>query len=324
MKRILLLWGLCGISVLSIAQTETFDITTFIPPKDWKKEIFANSAIKYTSSKGNSYCILGIYQSTASKGTIEIDFNEEWQELVVKKLNPDTISNKQKAEARNGYANMIGLATFTFEGAKSMTMLSVYSGYGIRTSILVLTNNEAYLDELEGFAASISLKKPSTNETTAWKDPVSSSSLGLTQVAWKQTRNHKDGLGNYAGYSTNTYEFRSNNTYKFSRVDFQSYTPKYYLEDEEGTYKINGDKITLTALKSYYHTHQRQPTDPIIKSGKLNLQAVQYVFQIANINGTQTILLSPVDGKETRRDGVFTFWMNGEKTKSYAYKSSQK
>jgi hypothetical protein len=40
-----------------------------------------------------------------------------------------------------------------------------------------------------------------------------------------------------------------------------------------------------------------------------------------NLNDNWTLLLSPATGVETRRDGQFSFWLNGEKRKTYSYNS---
>ena len=128
-------------------------------------------------------------------------------------------------------------------------------------------------------------------------------------------------MGGYAGYSSNTYQFLPNNTYKFSQVTFQNYAPKYYLEDEEGTYKIAGSRITLMPKKASYRSYRSTRQDPVLKSGNLELATVEYSFEFMDLNNNWTLLLSPVDGVETKRDGPFSFWLNGEKRKTYSYNS---
>jgi hypothetical protein len=51
------------------------------------------------------------------------------------------------------------------------------------------------------------------------------------------------------------------------------------------------------------------------------LEAVQYSFEIINLNNNWSLLLSPVDGNETKRDGAFGFILNGEERKTYSYNS---
>jgi len=93
------------------------------------------------------------------------------------------------------------------------------------------------------------------------------------------------------------------------------------LENEEGTYKITGNKITLTPRKAIFSSHQSKKEDPPLRSGNLGLAVVQYSFEFMDLHndGRWSLLLSPVDGIETKRDGGFSFLLNGEKRKTYSY-----
>jgi len=64
-------------------QTETFDITTYIPPKDFKKDSKQGVAT-YTNvnTTTGGFCVIVMYASTASSGDAERDFKKEWKELV--------------------------------------------------------------------------------------------------------------------------------------------------------------------------------------------------------------------------------------------------
>ena len=68
----------------AISQTEAFDIATFTPPRDWKKET-NQRVVTYTNvnTTTGSFCILAIYASTLSLGDPQKDFNVEWKDLVV-------------------------------------------------------------------------------------------------------------------------------------------------------------------------------------------------------------------------------------------------
>ncbi|MEO7990574.1 MAG: hypothetical protein ABI663_13595, partial [Chryseolinea sp.] len=84
------------ISVLSstclFAQKETLDLTTYIIPTGWKKTNNTASVVCYaiTNNQKGTYCQIGIYASTTSKGSLQSDFESEWQELVVKPYKPTT------------------------------------------------------------------------------------------------------------------------------------------------------------------------------------------------------------------------------------------
>ena len=73
------------------SQTETFDIATYTPPKDFKKDS-KPGVVNYTNvnTTTGGFCVIAMYASTASTGDAQKDFNKEWKELVV---------NPYKAEA---------------------------------------------------------------------------------------------------------------------------------------------------------------------------------------------------------------------------------
>ena len=153
--------------------------------------------------------------------------------------------------------------------------------------------------------------------------PVSSNgSPSLTDNFWKMGGVRQGMLG-HAGLSTatfsSTYQFFSNGTYKFSRVNMQLAAPKYYLENEEGNYSVAGNTITITSKRAVFSQHRLNKEDPPLKSGNLGLSTAQYRFEFWLHDDNWALLLSPVDGNETKRDGTFSFWRNGEAQRTYQY-----
>jgi len=55
------------------SQTETFDIISFTPPQSWKRDIQAGS-VSFTISRGNIFCVAGLYASRAVKAISETEF----------------------------------------------------------------------------------------------------------------------------------------------------------------------------------------------------------------------------------------------------------
>lgn len=153
--------------------------------------------------------------------------------------------------------------------------------------------------------------------------PITTSG-SLINYVWKSHQNRKDAMGNYAGYSTNSYQFYSNGTYKFSTTTFQNYAPKYYMVYEDGTYQIDGSKITLKPVTSKFEVRQKEKTDPVLKSGNLVLESVQYSFEYTTIYDRQRLILAPTTSSETKRDGEFNFYSGGAMTKSYLYDAEEK
>ncbi len=332
MKPILLLI-VCFLSLLadSFAQaTETFDIATFQPLKGWQRQDKGGVVIfKTTDEQKGTYAMIMLTASGTSSGNAKGDFDGDWQEFIAGQLGIKGKPELEPVEKKEGWDVVSGGAAFENNTGPSAVILRTYSGFGKTFSAVAIFNSQDSFPDIEAFASSIKLKKtePGKQVNAAAEkqqpqtaDNRSGSQPSVTQFFWKQSQNRRD-IGGYAGYSRNTYQFNANGTYEFSRVDFQNYTPKYYLENEEGTYKITGNKITITPRKAIFSSHKSKKEDPPLKSGNLGLTVVQYSFEFMDLhnNGRWSLLLSPVDGIETKRDGVFSFLLNGEKRKTYSY-----
>ena len=97
MKSIFGLISVCILATTSFAQKQTFDLFTYTPPKGWKKEIkSALTSYTYVDKKDKSWCQMGIYKSTVSKGNIDADFDSEWETLVQKQFNIIDTPNTNK------------------------------------------------------------------------------------------------------------------------------------------------------------------------------------------------------------------------------------
>ena len=95
------------------------------------------------------------------------------------------------------------------------------------------------------------------------------------------------------------------------------------MVNEDGTYQIKGKKITLKPVKSKFEVRQREKTDPVSKSGNISLEAVEYSFEYTTVYDRLRLVLAPDNKKETKRDGVFNYYANGEQTKSYLYDAEE-
>lgn len=145
-------------------QTETYDLATYVPPGGWIKNTSNKNVVSYavTNNQKGTYCQIGIYKSTTSKGSLQADFESEWQELVVKTYKPGSKPQLTPPASENGWDVQAGVAPFEFNGAQSVSMLVTMSGYARCLSIVILTNTEDYQPQIEKFLESVDLKKPAT------------------------------------------------------------------------------------------------------------------------------------------------------------------
>jgi hypothetical protein len=228
----------------------------------------------------------------------------------------------QPADNKDGWEISSGFAPFEKDGTKGVALLVTASGFGQMANVLILTNTQAYEKDVTAFLTSITLKKPAVVKQPQMAPTTNGSQPSLTGNFWKMGAVRQGILGQ-TGLSTGTfaktYQFFPNGTYKFSREDMQLAAPKYYLESEEGIYNVSGNTITITSKRSSYSQHRLTKQEPPIKSGPLALSTVQYRYEFWLYDGNWRLLLSPIDGNETKRDGTFSFYRNGEPQRTYQY-----
>jgi hypothetical protein len=328
MKKIFLLPLLAISAGTSFSQQQVFDIINFNAPRGWKKEK-SESAIQFTKqddAKG-IYCIITLMKSIPGTANAKENFDAAWETVVKEMVQVSAAPEMQPPATEDGWEAQSGYAPFESEGTKGIALLVTSSGYQKMVNILILTNTDVYEKDMAAFLESVSFTKPDLeNSTTANNQQNTDNSENnfsvpseLIKQSWKNTQNRKDVNGSYAGYSSNTYQFKPNGTYTFNSTAFQNYTPKYNITDEEGTYQVSGNTITLKPTKSHYHIHQREKNDPPSKSGNLALEATQYSLEFTIIYNKQRLVLSPVNGNETKRDGTFNYYADGKMQKSYLY-----
>ncbi|MGZ5220133.1 MAG: hypothetical protein ACXWC7_08645 [Chitinophagaceae bacterium] len=160
MNKILLCCFL-NLSVLtSMAQKQTYDLVSYTPPSGWKNEVKNNlTSYSITNSKKNSWCQIFIVKSTISKGSIETDFESEWQELAVKNFSPPGPPQSGEAQEADGWKIKTGIGKFVFNNNDATVMLTTISGYNRCVSIVAATNSEDYMKDIDSLLASVNLEK---------------------------------------------------------------------------------------------------------------------------------------------------------------------
>lgn len=160
MKKIITFVLLTAVMQQAIGQTETFDIATYTPPKDFKKAS-KQGVVIYTNVNATtgSFCMIAIYASTTSAGNEQKDFANEWKNLVV---TPYKAAANPKTETQtnyDGWKAVTSAAAFKEDSIDSYVILTVFSGFGKTTSILVNLNDQAYLPLIDSLLGNIKLDK---------------------------------------------------------------------------------------------------------------------------------------------------------------------
>jgi hypothetical protein len=307
----------------AFAQKETFDLYTFTPPQGWTKNAEDNfvSYIK-TNKKLKSWCRINITKSTISKGSIEADFESEWQDLIVKNYHPTGDRQVNEVLEAKGWKIQAGKSKFIFENKEAMAMLTTASGYDRCLSVVAVTNNQDYLKDVQAFIESIDLIKPDTAATHSQNNPQPTDNTEEPAVIgkWLKTSTNNSNYAVNNGlhqYHKMQYEFNANGTYSFLYRSF-SYLPDIYFAKENGTYKIDGNTITIIPQASILETWSKGKIknadgseSEVDKLGKLKtrqnrtLEKVTYQFTSHYFSGINEWQLVLQLDQPTERDGPY-------------------
>ena len=173
MKSILLFFATL-VGVNAFAQRQTFDIASFEPLAGWKNETadFATSFVK-TNSITRGWCRLSLYKSIKSSGDAVTDFNSEWKSLVAKNY-PEAEVPSPKASVDNGWTIEAGASNFNFNNEEAVVLLTTISGFGVEVSIVVLYNNNEFLNDVESFLSTVDIQKPNATAGQNTETPTNS------------------------------------------------------------------------------------------------------------------------------------------------------
>ena len=148
-------------SATLFAQKEIFDLTTYTPPQDWKKQS-TESAIQFSkedTAKG-TYCLITLYKAIPGKPSSKENFDLAWETLVKGMVTVSSAPEMQPTATENGWEAQSGFSQFENDGNKGIALLVTSSGFEKMINIIILTNTDAYQTEMSAFLESITLNKP--------------------------------------------------------------------------------------------------------------------------------------------------------------------
>lgn len=306
-------------------QRQTFDIISFTAPSGWKKEVSAN-AVQFGKEDAakNAIGLIMIFRSVQAGNDSKTNFDASWEQIVASSFGKVNTPQMQPVGKDNGWKIESGVAQYDQNGNKGIVLLVSASGNGKVLNMLAVTNSEIFQPDITAFFESVKLPQVAEVNTRPANSANANVPAQLTRYLWRSSQSRKDGSGGSAGYSTNRYYFNADGTYQFTNETFQYHRPKYYLVNEEGVYRVNGNLITLTPNKSNYSSHALKKTEPPIRSGVFNTTTVQYTFEFTTIYDRLRLVLVPNTNAETTRDGVFNYFVNGELSRAYLYEAEDK
>lgn len=305
MKKVISFCFLTVLTLTSFAQKETFDLVTYTPPSGWTKNV-TDDITSYTliNKTDNSWCVINIMKSTDSKGSIEKDFESEWQGLVVRNYKPADAPQAGEPQEADGWKIKAGGGKFIFNKSDAIVILTTATGFNKCVSIVATTNNETYIKDIDAFLTSIDLKKPEIN-TQLPAGNENGSVVGTWGLA--STVASYANMGINEGTIITQYRFNANGTYSFYIKTFRYQLDKLLLTRETGTYQVNGNSITLSPTKSAIEAWtKKNGTDEfgtLISSQKKDLEKTTYRFFTKDFGSGLTLVFQA--NAVTKRDGPF-------------------
>ena len=311
----LFVWTAIGLFIphAIFCQTEKLDIIEYTAPKGWAKTPKEGVTVYSNSDKNTGgFCLLTVYPSTASAGSPNNDFANEWNEKVVKpfKAQPNP---KTETQTEDGWTSVSAATQIESDGITSAVMMTVISGYGRTASILAILNNQEYLPQIEAFMTGIKMDKAQAiadAKPSPTVNTVAGSSSNSVVGKWAKSFSGTKGRDQSANilnseYYKSQYTFNSDGTYIFKAEKWLGYmkSDEFWLIDESGNYTVVGQMLTIIPKKSVTSLKNREGV--LLKTQPNPLETTSYKWTLYYFSGIQETNLILQTDTETRRDGPF-------------------
>jgi hypothetical protein len=308
------------------ASAETFDLTSFDAPAGSRQA--GPDVVGYSESTSTTFVTYAVYKGARSSGDPTRDFQDEWKLL----LGQYRLTSELKSgtvDWSGGWKLTMGTAKVWGEQQRNfMSVLSVFTGHGVKVSVLINYNDDVYKPKIDRFFASLRLRAPEQAakapavpaSTTPASGSVASAPVQAAGSANSLTSNdwYRSVASTWdtSGYLRYRYRFLADGTYSFMKEWWSQYHhTDYWFIEESGRYAIEGGVIRIApdrALKILRDKAGNQRG----KSEAVPLEAVSYRYTFKDLY-KPTLILTPTTGRTTERDGqMFSFAGDG---KSYYY-----
>lgn len=145
-------------------QVEKFDVMTFKLPKGWNVEKSSDSyRFTKTDKKQGHFCLFVLTQSHESQGSPKADFQYFWNATLKEKFDVN-VPEKMDIDDSGDLAIVQSGASIKYQEIDSFAALVTISSKKHFVSVLAITNNTDYIDEVLAFVSTVDFNFPSTNE----------------------------------------------------------------------------------------------------------------------------------------------------------------
>jgi hypothetical protein len=146
-------------------RAETWDLISFDPPAGRREA--GPEAVGYTDATPTTFVTYAIYRSARSSGDPARDFQDEWK-LLMGQYQLRSELKSGTGDWGGGWKLTMGVARAWGEQQRNFTsILSVFTGYGVKASILINYNDDRYKPAIDKFVASWRLTAPASSPAAA-------------------------------------------------------------------------------------------------------------------------------------------------------------
>ncbi len=155
----------------AIAQSKTFDITSYKAPQGWKETKSADSVIYTKEEADGSSTMMCLYRGIQASDDSRKNFDIAWQSLVRETLGLAVSPQMEAPDQHQGWNALAGHAFYEHEGTKSAVILATYTRGNSLVNLVIVTNAAGHQEAITAFSDSFSFQAPATSSQVA-KQPI--------------------------------------------------------------------------------------------------------------------------------------------------------
>ncbi len=310
---------LTSVAINLFAQKQSFDVVSYAAPGNWQ-QVQNQSGMQLSASdkKTGGYAIAVITKSTASDASVTENFTNDWARLVKSTVQVNTEPAMQGPSTENGWNILSGNASYTDGSSTGLATLITATGGGQTVSVVLMTNTQKFQSELLSFTNSLELSKIVTQNESNKSSGAANSNTNQLPGIWGQYISES----NTAGYDWREYYFNANGTYQFleKSISYLYHNDIIYAY-EKGSYKLNGNQLTLSPQSGTVESWSKAGSDKagkLLKTEKRVLESTTYNIGFHYFSGIKETNLVLQYNKQTLRDGAWS--TNNSFKNSWLYK----
>lgn len=169
MKKLWLVSTALVVALNMSAQTETFDISSYVLPQGWSRSETNGILLLQTRRTllgRTEFCQIYLFPSRASQGDAAQNFDADWRTLIGG-LGITGSASPQREQTPDGWTVLTGSADTVRDRVRMRAILMTATGFGRAVNTMVVVSPNAYVKELEAFFQNLNFRKPGADDSTA-------------------------------------------------------------------------------------------------------------------------------------------------------------